>query len=197
MKNPYHYQVTISDCVPTCFINALIHLFQREDIPPAVVQRIHTACYDCVGKNNELGRGGSSDWAAALLGDFIKSYQTDKFHVRRKYLQGAQVHLGPKNEIDACLNKGGVVLCDIRLFKAIHYVMILEADEEWVFIHDPYRRIRQLTTYDGAVTLMKSDGFGPNYRISREWLDQPKPLGRFCFGPLKHREAMAIWKVIS
>jgi len=194
MKTPLHYQVSTFDCVPTCFINALSVIFHREDIPPSVVHRIHTVSYDFIGKDNEPG-WGTSWWAMELLGYFIEKYRTKSFKARHKCLVADIVHLGKDNAIDACLDKGGVVLALTRLFRWSHCVLILSTDERNVYIHDPYRRVRQLKTYDGNVLLLESDGFGPNLRVSREWFDQPKPLGRFCLGPINNRLALALWPV--
>ena len=187
MKLPFKYQTSETGCIPTSIENCMIHLFHREAIPSDVIQRIHMHSYDYFGRNNKWCAGTSSH-AMQLLGTMIESYRTKKFRVKHQYIIGKDVHLGPGNPIDSCLKKGGVVLCVICLGAITHGVVILEVDKKSIFIFDPYLRKRQLKTYNGNVTLLKTDGYSANYRISRKWMDKTDAHGRFCMGPIKARE---------
>ena len=40
MKNPLHYQLSEYDCGPTSVLNAVSFLFDREQIPPKILQKI-------------------------------------------------------------------------------------------------------------------------------------------------------------
>ena len=45
MKNPLHYQLSEYDCGPTCMLNAVSFLFEREEIPPEVIRNIMPVSY--------------------------------------------------------------------------------------------------------------------------------------------------------
>ena len=42
MKTPLHYQMTEYDCGPISMMNAIIFLFDREDIPPDLIRASRT-----------------------------------------------------------------------------------------------------------------------------------------------------------
>ena len=46
MKSPLRYQVTQYDCGPTTMTNAILYLFEREEIPPDLVRHIGLCTLD-------------------------------------------------------------------------------------------------------------------------------------------------------
>lgn len=46
MKNPLHYQISEYDCGPTSMLNAIIYLFDRDEIPPEVIRNTMLYCLD-------------------------------------------------------------------------------------------------------------------------------------------------------
>lgn len=195
MKTPMRYQVSIFDCVPTCFINALTFLFHREEIPPTVIHHVHLYGYDLVGKNNKLGCGTTS-FSVQLIAQWLESYRTDKFRIEYEFLEEDEVHLGKENDIDECIKDGGVVLCRVRMNWFWHYVLAIGTDKKRLFFFDPLLRKNQIKGYSGRVEVLDSDGFEPNLAIKRSWLDQKcDKKSRFCFGPIDEREALLLWRV--
>jgi hypothetical protein len=73
MYTPLHYQVSEYDCVPTALINAVSYLFKRKEIPPMVIRHIYLYCLDTVGRNARFGIGGTSKYAACLVGNWLDS----------------------------------------------------------------------------------------------------------------------------
>lgn len=142
MKVPLHYQVSSNDCVPTCFINALMYLFNSQEIPTVVVHQVHIYGYDKIGKYNQLGQG-TSGYSIQLIGEWLQSYRKGKFKVKNEYLEDEEVNLRKGNAIDACLAKGGVALCRIHM-GCWHYMLALRADKERLFFFDPKLRERQI-----------------------------------------------------
>ena len=57
---PFRYQLSEFDCVPTTITNAISYLYDRHEIPPEVLQRIHLYTLDGVGRRGTSGRGGST-----------------------------------------------------------------------------------------------------------------------------------------
>ena len=49
MKTPLHYQMTEYDCGPITVMNAIIYLFEREQIPPDLIRNIMLYCLDGYG----------------------------------------------------------------------------------------------------------------------------------------------------
>ncbi len=193
MYVPLHYQVSEYDCVPTALINAVSYLFPREDIPPMVIQHIYLYCLDTVGRNSRIGIGGTSKYAVRLVGNWLSSYKMKRFSVRTQFLGREKVNLEAAGGIQACLDTGGVALCNIFLTpREEHYLMIMEGDEDWVYCFDSYRRV-SIRGMQGNVKILDSgDGRAPNLQIKRNWLAQAEKK-RFCFGPRRTREALLLW----
>lgn len=191
MKTPMQYQVSVFDCVPMCFINALAYLFHREEIPTTVIHHVHLYAYDVVGKRNELGWGTSAA-SVELVSFFLESYRTKKFQVETEFLLEEEVQLGRGNPLDACLEKGGVVLCRIRMGWFFHYALAISADKDRLYFFDPMLRQR-IQGYKGRVEILESDGHEPNMSITRDWLDgKCRKKSRFCFGPVDERQALLV-----
>ena len=116
---PFRYQTTDYDCVPTTFINALQHLFHRNEIPPMVIQRIMSYSLDTINQYGEYGKRGTSRLAVQLIMQWLKSFQDKKFAFGKcEYLSGKQVHLRKGNKIISCINRGGVALLRVKAGKA-------------------------------------------------------------------------------
>ena len=60
MKNPLHYQISEYDCGPTSMLNAIIYLFDRDEIPPEVIRNTMLYCLDCYSKEGIPGKRGTS-----------------------------------------------------------------------------------------------------------------------------------------
>ena len=108
-RPPLRYQLSEYDCVPTTIGNAIAHLFEREDIPPEVVQRLYLYSLDAVGRRGTFARG-SSEESVRLLAGWLEQFSAGRFRIRTEYLAGREVHLGRGNRIVECLNDGGVAL---------------------------------------------------------------------------------------
>lgn len=124
MKSPLRYQATCYDCGTTALVDALMALFEREQIPPEVV-RFLTAmtCDKCVGTTREL-RGGTSAaamaFAAAWLNDCAGKLG---FPIACEQLRGDDVTLRVGGRLDAELRAGAAVVAGVCL-GADHYVVL-------------------------------------------------------------------------
>ncbi len=58
MKTPLHYQMTEYDCGPITVMNAIIYLFEREQIPPDLIRNIMLYCLDGYGAEGAPGCSG-------------------------------------------------------------------------------------------------------------------------------------------
>jgi hypothetical protein len=195
MYTPLHYQVSEYDCVPTALINAVSYLFKRKEIPPMVIRHIYLYCLDTVGRNARFGIGGTSKYAARLVGNWLDSYKIKQFSVRTRFLEKEAVRLHSDGQIQRCLDGGGVVLCNILLTKKeAHYIMITKMADGWVYGFDSYRRTAVRGMKGNVRILDAADGRSPNLKIKQAWLDQPD-CKRFCLGPVPLREALLIQRM--
>ena len=60
MKTPLHYQMTEYDCGPITVMNAIIYLFEREQIPPDLIRNIMLYCLDGYGAEGAPGKSGTT-----------------------------------------------------------------------------------------------------------------------------------------
>lgn len=194
MNVPLHYQVSEYDCVPTAFINAMVFLFERKEVPPMVIRHIYLYSLDTVGRNSRFGVKGTSRYAVRLLGNWLDSYKQKQFSVTTRFLQNDEVHLHKGGRIESCLQEGGVVLCNVLLScREEHYLMVLSVDADWVYCFDSYRRFSLRGMRDRAVILKDGDCRSANLKINRNWINQ-QASRRFSLGPLLMRECLLIWR---
>jgi hypothetical protein len=195
MYIPLHYQVSEYDCVPTAFINAVSYLFERNEIPPMVISHIYLYSMDTVGRDSRFGIGGTSKYAVRLLGNWLSSYKMKKFSVTTEFLEKDEVHLRKESRIYACLEEGGIALCNTLFSKnEQHYLMIIRIEDGWIYCFDPYKRVSLRGMGDHVSILPCEDGRSPNLRIRAPWMDQ-KIRNRFCMGPVSIRECLLIWRI--
>lgn len=181
MKTPFRYQATDFDCVPTTFINAIQYLFDRSEIPPAVIQKIMLYSLDTVNKYGEYGKRGTTGLSIQLILQWLESFQDDKFSFKRcEYLPKEQIHLRQGNKIMSCMNRDGVALLRVNDSKTsntlFHYMLALGVDDndsDWFLFFDPYYRVQQFKGEDSKYLEWLGDNSrqGANLRIKRERLD--------------------------
>lgn len=194
MYIPLHYQVSEYDCVPTAFINAISYLFERNEIPPMVIRHIYLYSLDTVGRNARFGIGGTSKYAVRLLGNWLSSYKIKQFSVTTEFLEKDKVHLGEGSGIHACLEEGGIALCNILLSKGDpHYLMLIRIQDGWIYCFDSYKKVSLRGMKNRVLLLPYEEGRSPNLKIRTEWMDQEERK-RFCLGPLAVRECLLIWR---
>lgn len=196
MNTPFRYQATDFDCVPTSFINAIQYLFDRNEIPPAVVQKIMLYSLDTINKRGEAGKGGTTGLAIQLILQWLESFADDKFSFRRcEYLATEQIHLRQGNKIVSCINRGGVALlrvCTGKTANEYHYMLALGVDSndtDWLLFFDPYYRVQQFSGEDSRYLewLGTNHRQGANLRIKRERLDSYEYM-KYSMAAIDERE---------
>ena len=71
MKSPLRYQVTQYDCGPTTMTNAILYLFEREEIPPDLVRHIGLCTLDSYDRNGHCGMCGTTGAAMRYFGTWL------------------------------------------------------------------------------------------------------------------------------
>ena len=138
MKNPLHYQISEYDCGPTSMLNAIIYLFDRDEIPPEVIRNTMLYCLDCYSKEGIPGKRGTSRAAMMFLSNWLNEYGSLRMMtVSSEYLSGDQVYIGPGSRINQALSHGGAAV--VRLFlDEPHYVLLTGVKGGSILLFDPY-----------------------------------------------------------
>ena len=71
MKSPLRYQATEYDCGPTSMTNAIIYMFERNEIPPDLIRHIGQGTLDSFDENGYAGRYGTSGAAIRYFGSWL------------------------------------------------------------------------------------------------------------------------------
>ena len=180
---PFRYQFSEADCVPTTFLNGIARLFGRGEIPPLVIQRVYTYTLNGVSRSNTLG-DGTDEWGIRVTAEWLGAYKEGKFALKTEYLRGTEVHVRRGNQLVGCLNTGGGIW---------HYVMAIKADPEGLSFFDPYFQ-RTVKGLNGSALRLHDDPDGANLWVERDWLDTYSNRKRYCFGTIRNREAVLLWR---
>ena len=190
MKTPFRLQASNFDCVPTSFVNALVHLFNRDEIPPLVLQRVYMLSLDCMFHNSEHGEG-TSDLAISFIAQWLTEFKSNKFksfRVEAEYLEGDRLHLGPGNKLVECLNSNGVGVVSVRHFNnEWHEITLLKSEDRWLYAFDPYPYSEEKNKPGCYEFISNSDPMKPNLRIHYDWIDVASDKFEFRFGTASSR----------
>jgi hypothetical protein len=186
---PLRYQASEADCFPTSVLNALAWLFEEDELPGAVVQRVYACTLDGI----EHGVAGccTSRPASIALAEWLGAFKSRTFAVATESLEGREVHLRPAGRIVRWLRRGGVAVLDVRdTPAATHSLLALSASGDHVDFWDPYLRRARYDYGRGAVRL-ETDGRSPNLSISRSRLESRRNRP-YSLGPETERAAVLI-----
>ena len=138
MKTPLHYQMTEYDCGPISMMNAIIFLFDREQIPPDLIRNIMLYCLDGYGAEGAPGRSGTTRAAMMFLSNWLSGFgQAGRLPITTEYYTGDRVYMGQQSPITDALHRGGAVV--VRLFlDEWHYVLLTGERGGRVYLFDPY-----------------------------------------------------------
>lgn len=109
MKIPLRFQITEYDCGTTSLINALVYLFEREEIPVALLKAIHRYTLDAEGESGVVGEGGTSPKAIEKLSYWIARYaNNNNFNISCQVLEKEEVTL---EKMRACTEARRLCFC--------------------------------------------------------------------------------------
>jgi hypothetical protein len=186
---PLHYQATQVDCYPTSILNALIWLFERQELPGAVLQRIYLCCLD--GIEHRITGSYTSEHASLALVDWLSDFKTPAFAVDAEVITGHALHLNPSSRVLRWLRRGGVAVLDVYDTTATtHSILALAAGVDHVDFWDPYLRGRRYDYGSGSMRLA-TDGRSPNLRLAKARLGSPR-LRRYALGPTATRTGVLV-----
>lgn len=173
MKNKcYGEQVSKYDCGPTAFVNALIYLFKRSDIPSLAIRHIYKDTLD------RRSIGTSFD-AMTKLAKWLKSYKKGNFSL--------ETHIKKANDV---VFRGRFLttktLCGI-LFVYFdrtcgHFITVIYEMGEHIYCFDPYPRVEKCSKDKEWEWLNPHKFNGCNLRIKRDYINELKSYEIFRAG---------------
>lgn len=207
VKTPFRYQTSEYDCVPTTLLNGLSFLFDRDEIPAQVIQRIYLYCLDIPGDNGQAGQGGTSLSAIRLIVEWLNKYKCeyeDKrcgyFSVCAELVERNGVHFRKDGKILKCLKEGGVAALSVTQADGdTHYILALKLRDGWLQCFDPYQvceygeppKSKNEATYR---FIKRSTPTGQNLCIKRDWLHGISTRKAFQLGIKSRRQCLLLRK---
>ena len=193
MKNRLIHQSSEYDCGPTSVTNAMRFLFDRTEIPPAVLKHIWTMGMDTFSADGEPGKEGTSKASMRYMAAWFECFaEKCGFPIKSTFLDMDFATVQPGSLAWRCLEREGCVVMRCSLGGDGHYVLLTRIiSEEKIGLFDPY------------------DEYPDKGDPGREYiLDQPKILNRivdvaifdgtdrsdYAMGPLEKRELLLFWR---
>lgn len=111
MKNFLLTQSTEYDCGPVTLVNAMRFLFEREEIPPALIRAIWLYANDTYNEQGQKGTRGTSKACIRFLGHWFTEYgKSCNFPIRAEFVEGDEADMVPGSPTVRCLETGGAAL---------------------------------------------------------------------------------------
>ena len=190
MKNPLNYQTTEYDCGPTTLLNAMSYLFKREEIPPDVVKHIVLYSLDTYNEKGESGKSGTSRMAMLFLSEWLNKFgKIKKFPISCEFLASENIFIAQNSKIVAALQQGGAVVVRLR-YGCWHYVLLTGADEQNIYLFDPY--FRKTPFKQKGLKIITDKPNSMNRQVSFDNINS-SGKGLYALGPEKTREAIIIF----
>lgn len=187
MKVPLRYQTTNYDCAPTCLLNGLSVLFEREEIPPEVMRQIVMCCMDEFDDKGVMGLLGTSHAAMRFLADWLGRYAAaGKLPLRCEYLTGEHVTLAEGSYLRSVITGGGVATAYIDL-DGWHYILLTGAEGERVFCFDPWILPEPFPVPDVTTDYEHAYSYNRVVPLARF---ESTDIHPYSFGPYETREAV-------
>ena len=194
MKSPLRYQATSYDCGPTTMTNAIIYLFEREEIAPDLIRHIGQCTLDSYDQNGYCGRFGTSGAAIRYFGEWFNELRyAGLMPIRSRFLDKDSVFLGDESEISRELQEGAVVVLHVY-YEVGHYILLTGQDEKGIRAFDPYFRGNEVKR-DG-VWRVDDQPFSHNIILSVNVLNDTG-RGYYSMGKTDTREALIISRAES
>ncbi len=199
MKSPLCYQATCSDCGKASAINAFMYLYEREDIPPMVIDYLARVTGDGNLAVNGMLRGTSGS-ALAFVAAWCNNYLVKTgFPIRCQALAGdGEVSMAEGSPLLEGLRDGAVAICGCRLFTD-HYVLITglegERGSERVRVFDPYYDtwpLQEMPADVEGIDMVWDQPFTHNRLIDRAVFDAPRGVP-YSLSTVCGRDAVLLW----
>ncbi len=194
MKNELMTQSTEYDCGPTTLVNAMRFLFDREDIPPALIRAIWLYANDTYNAQGQKGIHGTSKACIRFLGNWFTEYgKSCGFPIRAEFVEGADADITPDSATIRCLQTGGAALLHCWLEDGGHYVLLTGLNEDGVELFDPYEIPDYPCDWErDGIRVVEDQPTRMNRILHMERLNDGSTRD-YCMGDREVRENLLIW----
>ena len=190
MKSPLRYQATEYDCGPTSMTNAIIYMFDREEIPPDLIRHIGQGTLDSFDENGHAGRYGTSGAAIRYFGSWLNELRyAGLLPIKSWFAEKEDVYFGKGSKLTEALENGGAIVLHVFLNGYGHYILITGKEGNNYRIFDPYYSHRDLTR--PGITKDTSHPFSHNLLVPEDILNSAS-TGDYSIGAVSTREALGI-----
>ena len=183
----FRQQIAGYDCAPTAFINALIYLFKRKEIPIDVVQGIYINTL-----NGKLDWGSTPD-DIKKVAEFLKDYRCHKDGWN--FAVDIDHQVGKKADFSRINLKSDKVCCVLRVKIARgcwHYITAFYEKGDYIYCYDPYfEKKNEDKKTNWCLKKMKN---GCNLKIKKDYLFAKKDKGLYRTWS-EYREYILITKI--
>jgi len=189
MKSPLRYQATQYDCGPTTITNAIMYLFEREEIPPDLVRHIGQCTLDSYDREGYCGKYGTSGAAIRYFGAWLNELRyAGLLPIRSRYLEHENVYFGPGSELSQALRDGAAIVLHV-FCEGGHYILLTGERQEGILAFDPYYRKDEVSR-EGVIRV-NDQPFSHN-RIIPETVLNDAGREYYSMGESVTREALVI-----
>lgn len=193
MKNNLISQSSEYDCGPTSVTNAIRYLFERGEIPPAVLKHIWTLGVDTFSVDGEMGKEGTSRASMRYMAAWLECFaEKCRFPIKATFLDAELASVEPGSLTWNCIRNGGCAIVRCLLGGDEHYVLLTRVvGDDALGLFDPYE--------------VDQPDFAEDIRVVE---DQPKVMNRvvsaarlnrsdrsdYAMGGPGVRETMLFWR---
>jgi len=182
MKVPLRFQITENDSGITALINATSYVFERENVDKSLIKKIYKYLID---ENNILKNQES-------ICDFGKKiFDNKKYNLDTDILKREEVNL--KTIKDYIKNKDYVMIVRVYVFDKIHYCLVTEIDNNYIYLFDSYYIDETYYDEERMVELVFDNPFKYNRKVNIKRFNSMS-MSDYSLGPIEHREVLIIKK---
>ncbi|MBE5807706.1 MAG: peptidase C39 [Clostridiales bacterium] len=140
MKNDLISQSSEFDCGPTSLVNAIRFLYEREEVPPAVLKHIWAMGNDTFNEQGHPGKHGTSKASMRYMAEWLNAFGRGcGFPIRARFLELDGAVITPGGDVWACLTRGGCAVMRCHSGGYGHYVLLTAIlSETELGLFDPY-----------------------------------------------------------
>ena len=190
MKSPLRYQATEYDCGPTTMTNAIMFLFEREEIPPDLIRHIGQCTLDSFDDKGHCGRFGTSGAAVRYFGSWLNELRYGGLlPIESFFVEKEEVFLGEKSALTAALKDGAAVVLHVYLNNAGHYILLTGIRDTVYHVFDPYFTGEEIS--GEGLTAVKDRPYSHNLDIEEALLNRTFE-NDYSMGSFISREALII-----
>ena len=189
MKSPLRYQASQYDCGPTTMTNAILYLFEREEIPPDLILHIGLCTLDSYDRNGHCGMSGTTGAAMRYFGSWLNELRfAGLLPAHSLYLEKEDVWFGPGSRLSEALHAGAAIV--LHVFQDIgHYILVTAESGDNIYAFDPYYRGNEVMR-EGVLPVLDQP-FSHNIILPRDVLNDTN-RDFYSMGETETREALVI-----